>query len=127
MKSGRSPKTWLPKKYFSLAAGSLAIFLFLEGVGCGKNNAGEKSLPTAGQTSVTKPNGPAIFRQNCVVCHGNDGKLGLNGAKDLSQSTLSLQERILVITHGRNAMAPWEGLLSAAEIEAVADFTRQFK
>lgn len=65
----------------------------------------------------------AIFRRNCVVCHGADGKLGLNGAKDLSLSPRPLAERIEIITHGKNLMTPFGAILSKTEIEAVATYS----
>lgn len=78
---------------------------------------------TGSENSSSGPDGLAVFRQNCVNCHGIDGKLGIQGAKDLTQSPLSLDERILIITNGRNLMAPWGDKLSPAEIRAVAEFT----
>jgi mono/diheme cytochrome c family protein len=71
--------------------------------------------------------GPKIFRQNCVVCHGADGKLQLNGAKDLSISVLPLEERINQVTNGKNLMTPFKGILSPEEIKAVAEYTLSLK
>ena len=59
-----------------------------------------------------KPDGRAIFRKHCVVCHGADGKLGLNGAKDLSTSVRALPERLEIIAHGKNLMTPFGTVLS---------------
>jgi cytochrome c6 len=71
----------------------------------------------------TKPDGMAVFRKNCVVCHGSDGKLGLNGARDLTQSTLTAAERTAIVTHGKNLMTPFGKLLSPDEIDAVVNYT----
>ena len=73
--------------------------------------------------SSTTPDGMAIFRQYCITCHGADGKLGLNGAKDLSASTLALNERIQTITYGKKVMTPFNEVLSPEEIKAVAEYT----
>lgn len=81
----------------------------------------------AGAAADKNLNGSAIFRKNCVVCHGIDGKLGMNGAKDLSASILPLEERINTITNGRNVMTPFKGLLSPEEIKAVAEYTLSLK
>jgi cytochrome c6 len=78
-------------------------------------------------TSGAPPDGRAIFKQYCIVCHGADGKLGLNGAKDLTQTTFSLDERIALITNGKNMMTPFGELLSAEEIRAVANYTLKLK
>ncbi|MBK9717163.1 MAG: c-type cytochrome [Saprospiraceae bacterium] len=49
-------------------------------------------------------NGKTLFKQYCVTCHGINGDLKTNGAIDLKHSVLTLDERILVITKGRNIM-----------------------
>ncbi len=71
--------------------------------------------------------GEQVYKKYCLLCHGVDGKLGLNGAKDLTASPLSKAERIVLIKNGKNAMTPFEGLLSESEIEAVAEYTMQLK
>ncbi len=80
----------------------------------------------AGQ-NVAAPDGMALFRQNCVVCHGADGRLGLNGAKDLTLSPRPLEERVQIITHGKNLMTPFGNILTSEEIMAVANYTLSFK
>ncbi len=69
----------------------------------------------------------ALYRQHCVVCHGTDGRLALNGAADLSQSTLSLQERIQQIAMGKNTMPPFGALLKEEEILAIAQYLETFR
>jgi cytochrome c6 len=73
------------------------------------------------------PDGGAIFRKNCVTCHGTDGKLGLNGAKDLTRSELPAESRVAIITNGKNLMTPFKALLSPEEIQAVAAYTLTLK
>jgi len=68
-----------------------------------------------------------VFRQNCVICHGANGQLGLNGAKDLSKSERTLEERVQIITYGKNLMAPFRTILSPEEIAAVAAYTLTLK
>lgn len=71
--------------------------------------------------------GSGLYRQYCVGCHGADGTLGLNGARDLTQSALTLEERITQIANGKNMMTPFRDVLSAEEIQAVAEYTMGFK
>ena len=71
---------------------------------------------------VALKNGQAIYTQVCAACHGQDGKLGVGGAKDLSKSTLSHVEVVQMITKGKGLMQPYEGVLSEQEIEAVASY-----
>lgn len=71
--------------------------------------------------------GKKVFKQNCVVCHGLDGKLGANGSKDLTQSKLSLDERKAIVKNGKGAMVGLGSLLKPEEIEAVAKYTMKLK
>ncbi|MDB5273691.1 MAG: hypothetical protein JWO58_2058 [Chitinophagaceae bacterium] len=76
---------------------------------------------------VALQNGKAIFTQVCSACHGQDGKLGASGAKDLSQSKLNHQEVVQIISKGKGLMQPYEGQLSEQEIEAVATYAEGLK
>jgi mono/diheme cytochrome c family protein len=80
----------------------------------------------AGDTPFS-PDGAAVFRKNCTTCHGASGSLGLNGAKDLQASTLSLEERVSIITEGKKLMTPFGKLLTSEEIKAVAEYTISLK
>ena len=71
--------------------------------------------------------GEAIFKKYCALCHGVNGKLGLNGSKDITISKLTEPERIIQITKGKNTMTPFEGILSPEEIKAVAAYTMSLK
>jgi mono/diheme cytochrome c family protein len=71
--------------------------------------------------------GHKVYKTNCVTCHGSAGDMGVSGAANLAESELSLEERIQVITNGRNAMASFKSLLSPEKIEAVAEYTLQLK
>ena len=74
-----------------------------------------------------KPDGQKIYRTYCITCHGMDGKLELNGAKDLSISELPVEERIVQITEGKNLMTPFKGVLTEDQIQAVAEYTLTLK
>lgn len=91
---------------------------------CG-SGSGSSGSTASGNTEVI--DAPSLFAKKCSLCHGSDGKLMLSGATDLSKSTLSLRERIMVISNGRNTMAPYKGLLSEKEIEALAIYIEGFR
>ncbi len=95
---------------------------------CG-GNASDHSTAAAVRPSDGKlqPDGMAVFRQRCVTCHGADGTLGLNGAKDLTQSALTLEERVNIITNGKKLMTPFGTVLTPEEIQAVAEYTLTLK
>ncbi len=71
--------------------------------------------------------GAEVYKTNCLVCHGEDGALMLADAKDLSISTLSLEERINLITNGAGMMMPYKGILDDAAIKAVAEYSMSLK
>jgi len=73
--------------------------------------------------STSSVDGAKIYKINCTICHGMDGKLGINGSKDITISPLTKDERIQLIKNGKNTMTPFKALLSAEEIEAVAEYT----
>ncbi|MCH2021429.1 MAG: cytochrome c [Saprospiraceae bacterium] len=64
-----------------------------------------------------------IYKVRCVSCHGIDGRMGVNGAILLPDSKLNLEQRINVVTYGRNIMPAFSGLMTKEEIKAVVEFT----
>jgi cytochrome c6 len=67
--------------------------------------------------------GEAIFTQRCVVCHGPDGKLGNNGAHDLTKSNLNTNGRVYIVTNGLGKMPAFKDQLTEQEIEQVAAYS----
>lgn len=102
------------KKRYRVLLG-LCIFLWA----C--QSVSEKST---GQATL---DGKVLYKTNCVTCHGLQGDMGAAGAANLRQSKLSLEERVVVITKGRNAMQAYEEQLSAQQIQAVANYTLQLQ
>ncbi|MFZ1687471.1 MAG: cytochrome c [Flavobacteriales bacterium] len=85
---------------------------------------GEAPDATKAVADDGRPDGEGIYGMYCELCHGADGKLGVNGAKDLTQSLLSRDEMLAVVSHGRKTMAAYATVLNAAQIEAVVDHVR---
>lgn len=96
---------------------SVFLAIILNGPGCTSGSGRASNVPDA----------QGLYRKHCVTCHGADGTLGLNGAKDLTQSALPLEERRVQIANGKNMMTPFRDVLSAEEIKAVAEYTMGFK
>lgn len=71
--------------------------------------------------------GRLLFMTSCKLCHGADGTQGLNGAKDLSTSKLTKEEKLHVIKNGRNAMAAYKNILEEGEINAISAFVETLK
>jgi len=103
----------------------LAIFF----VACGGPDDGAKKVTNTKKKkpAAKKIDGSKIYKQYCVTCHGITGDMGASGAFDLTSTKLSLDEKISVITNGRNTMTPFKGLLSDAKIKAVAEYTETLK
>ena len=87
---------------------------------CGSASSHDGRMANDGDRS----SGREVFNLNCALCHGRDGKLGINGAKDLSVSTLTKEEMITTVKQGRGAMMPYKDVLSAKEIDAVVEHVR---
>jgi mono/diheme cytochrome c family protein len=81
------------------------------------------------KNKVEKAPKPAseIYAEKCSLCHGQDGKKGLSGAKDLSVSVLSREEAKQIISLGKNGMAGYKSILSEKEIEELANYIQSLK
>ncbi|MGB4847232.1 MAG: cytochrome c, partial [Saprospiraceae bacterium] len=84
-----------------------------------------KESSSSGAPSVAE--GEQVYKKYCILCHGADGKLGINGAKDLTVCKLTLDEREAQVKKGKNAMTPFEGILSETQIKSVASYTMTLK
>ncbi len=106
-----------------------AIFLLLMIVAC-SSGTGSTPVKTGSlnpEPGDQAPPGKSIYKQYCIACHGADGKLGMNGAGDLTRSTLTIDQRETQIAKGKNMMAAYEEILTAEEIKAVAKYTLTLK
>lgn len=91
---------------------------------CGGGDNSQNKLAKSDKVAEAPAvDGKAVFQKNCVVCHGINGDMGVNGAYNLQNSQLAVEERVNVITNGRNTMAAYKEILSADEITAVAQYT----
>ena len=67
------------------------------------------------QQETPQEKGASLYSMHCAQCHGEDGKLGSSGAKDLSVSRLPEAQIIQLIKKGKNAMPPMEALLETQD------------
>jgi len=74
--------------------------------------------------------GKAIFEQNCVTCHGADGKGVVPGTPDFTNVEWMAGEApsdfFQVVTEGRGTMPSWQGRLSPDERWAAIEYMRSF-
>jgi uncharacterized membrane protein SirB2 len=69
----------------------------------------------------------ALYIKACASCHGEDGKKGLGGAKDLSLSELNKDQSIELISNGKGLMPAFKKQLTPAQIESLAEYVQNFK
>lgn len=96
---------------------TLSFFLIVVAFGLG-----HKAKDAKAGTKIAAVNGKEIFEDKCTLCHGSDGKLGMNGAKDLSVTQMNHAGIVEMVTNGKNNMAPYKDVLSPEQINAVASY-----
>jgi len=79
-------------------------------------------LAAATADQIAEVDAKGKYKMFCAACHGFDGALGVNGAKDLSASKLSIEESIAQVYFGKGLMTPFKGLLKDHEIVAVSKY-----
>jgi mono/diheme cytochrome c family protein len=87
---------------------------------------------SAGNTSTSDPSealvsGKALYIKNCAVCHGPDGRLGRNGAHDLSTSNLNTTGRVYMVTNGLGKMPGFQNQLTPEQIDQVVAYSLTLK
>lgn len=99
-------------------------------IACGNSNSGASGAARAASSAPAADNaneGAKLYKLHCITCHGLYGDMGASGAYNLQTSQLTLEERIEVITNGRNTMTGFKNLLSPDKIKIVAAYTLELK
>ncbi|WP_227793546.1 c-type cytochrome [Paenibacillus guangzhouensis] len=105
---------------------SCMIIISLSACGGATSKAPETNKEGAGAgtgtTTTTKVDAEAVFKANCVSCHGNnlEGAVGPNLQK--VGGKLSKGDIDAVVTNGRGGMPSFKGQLSSEEIAGIADW-----
>ena len=103
----------------------LAVGVALWTAGCG--NHPNPGTPGESVVDVSESEARALYIRKCSLCHGDDGKLMASKSPDLSASSLSLAERVALITYGKGTMPGQKDVLNKAEITAVAQYIERFR
>ncbi len=111
-----------PKTSFLLLFAMIGLTVFFISCGAESETSDEKEVAA----EAAHP-GEKVYKKYCITCHGTDGSMGSNGAFNLRETKLTIEEKIAVITKGRNTMTAFEKVLKPEEIAAVAEFTEKFK
>ena len=115
------------KKHNASALLSLMFLVYAYGISETKSPFVTENKPfdTAGLQGVEA--GKAIYVAKCIQCHGDNGKLKLSGAKDLTISALSHDEKIAIVTNGKNAMMSYKKQLTQQQIDDVVAYVETLK
>lgn len=103
----------------------------IEQVLSGQNDGGtEDGEPTGNGETIEQRDlriGKSLYyKHNCNTCHGDDGAYGFQGAKDLSESTLSDEEIGEMIRNGKGLMPAVEGIRDS-EVELLITYSKSFR
>ena len=113
------PIDWNPLRLWA----SLSLVLLM--AACGSENPPASPSPSVKQVSEVEAR--ALYIRKCSLCHGDDGKLMASKSPDLSKSTITLAERVALITYGKGTMPAQKSVLSKPEIEAIALYIERFR
>jgi mono/diheme cytochrome c family protein len=94
-------------------------------IACGNADSGSASSAMAAEEQPSE--GAKIYKQYCLTCHGLYGDMGASGAANLQESKLTLEQRVEVITNGRNTMTGFKALMSEDKIKLAAQYTLELK
>jgi cbb3-type cytochrome c oxidase subunit III len=77
--------------------------------------------------------GQSVFKANCTVCHGDDGKGSATGkalnAADLTSAAVQKLTDAQIVTqieNGKNNMPPFKSTLNASQIKLLVAYVRTF-
>jgi len=91
---------------------------------CGSDASHKDVIPA----ETPEEKGASLFILNCASCHGEDGKLGSSGAKDLSVSKLNDKQIEKIIREGKNAMPSQKAVLGTEEnIQLVIEHVKSLR
>ncbi len=123
-----------------LAFLTLVIFLYVYGISetkslyfntdyqalYGGKSAGEQKdwEPQASDYDI-EAHGQYVYEQNCIACHGKNGKLQKSGSKNLQNSGLGKEGIQHLVKNGKNSMPAYGEALNDQEIKAVSDYVYQ--
>ncbi len=98
------------------------LFIILVGLfSCTERKAQENNSNT-----ISDSYSKQLYTLNCASCHGKDGRLGVAGAKDLSQTSLSDNEKKNIILEGQNGMPSFENRLEIEDIDSIIQYINNF-
>ncbi|TBL72716.1 c-type cytochrome [Paenibacillus thalictri] len=107
----------------------LTLLLAVSLSACGKSTAPAPTPAPANQGSGTAAGGTsssvdaqAVFKQNCISCHGSNLEGGVGPNLQKIGGKYSKDQISTLVNSGKGAMPSFKGRLSDSEIGALADW-----
>lgn len=101
------------------------LSLLLLFTACGGANQTDELNPPEGYQSRS---GKTMYMNYCTSCHGDDGKLGSGGAKDLTTSKLDSTAIVNLLKNGKNGMPRQiQYFKSDEEVASTIDYIKSFR
>ena len=92
------------------AMATISFLLILAAFGMGEMSKNKKAVVGDVKGADGSIDGRTLYVNNCVTCHGANGKNGIPGAPDLSATQLSPDSIASIVMNGRNTMGRIDGL-----------------
>ena len=104
---------------------ALSLLLITGSFGLAEVYHKKKAIPkdTAVNTTGTETatnDGESLYKLNCVLCHGADGKLGQSGAKDLTLTNMDVAAIKEIILQGKGLMPA--AAVNDEQAKAIAEY-----
>jgi mono/diheme cytochrome c family protein len=99
---------------------ALSLLLITGAFGLAEVYSKKKGIAKQSSAVATSNDGKALYEAKCVLCHGDDGKLGLTGAKDISASIMDVAAMKQIILKGKGAMPPAQ--VTEEQAAAIAEY-----
>lgn len=94
-------------------------------VSCKSNEERQPFDPPEGYKSRS---GAVIYKKKCAICHGDDGKKGVGGAKDLTLSTMDSAAIVNILENGKNGMPQQiQHFKSDEEVENMVEYLKSMR
>jgi cytochrome c5 len=106
---------------------TLSVLLIVGAYGLAEMHKKRPAVQQELKTTVSVSGEEVYKLANCAICHGQDGKLMLNGAKDLSKSVLTKTEIEHQILNGKNAMPAYKNSLNPEQVKLLVDYVETFR
>jgi mono/diheme cytochrome c family protein len=100
---------------------ALALLMITASYGLAEMSRKKKAVVSDNAVSAEGAiKGDVLYMDNCALCHGADGKLGMAGASDLNKTSLDAEGVKTIILNGRGMMKAVP--LSPEQADAVANY-----